>query len=433
MTDLMQRVLTATRHSAPGWLAERQALGREAWHASELPTRKTEAWKYTSIHALNRDFAAAEPSAAGKAELGLDYPSLGGCRLIFVDGFLREDLSHMALPAGAQLLRFPEADEKQAATIRKHLGSVVNNEQHLFARLNDATLADGMFLSIDADAELSAPVHLVWLTTTGTTAFTVNQRLLVVAGRNSKAALVEHFDGTGNGTAFTNGITEIILQHGARLDHHRLHLEEAAAMHIGGVHASLAQDSTFNSFHLALGSELKRIDVVVNHRGGGAHCKLNGIYLLRGREHVDYHTCIEHAVPHCTSDEVFRGIIGDEASAVFNGRIHIHPDARKTRAELSNRNLLTSAHAEVNTKPELEIYADDVQCAHGATVAQLDPDMLYYLKTRGIPADEAALMLSYGFINEVVDAVTIAALRDYLHPLLAQRLSRDDRLTRHLT
>jgi Fe-S cluster assembly protein SufD len=147
---------------------------------------------------------------------------------------------------------------------------------------------------------------------------------------------------------------------------------------------------------------------------------------------VDYHTCVEHAVPHCTTDEVFRGIVADEARAVFNGRIHIHPDAQKTRAELSNRNLLTSAHAEVDTKPELEIYADDVQCAHGATVAQLDDTSLHYLRTRGIAEDEARVMLSFGFINEVIDTIRCERVRDYLRPLLARRLARDPSLTRHL-
>jgi Fe-S cluster assembly protein SufD len=147
---------------------------------------------------------------------------------------------------------------------------------------------------------------------------------------------------------------------------------------------------------------------------------------------VDYHTCIEHAVPHCTTDEVFRGIIDDQASAVFNGRIHIHRDAQKTNAQLSNKNLLLSDQAEVNTKPELEIYADDVQCAHGATVAQLDPESLHYLRTRGVNRDEAEVMLSYGFINEVVEKIQLEALRDFLRPLLASRFSRDPNLTRHL-
>ena len=432
MTQLMNRILDAAGDTAPQWLDERRTLGRRAWAAADMPTRKTEAWKYTGLHALNRNFERAEPSAASKAELGFEYPWFGGCKLVFVDGYLREDLSHTETPAGVRILRFAEADDAQAEQIRAHLGSAVDNNKHLFANLSDAALNDGVFLQVDANTEVTEPLHLIWLTTTRETAFTVNQRLLVLTGDNSHASLIEHFDCAGNGNAFTNGITELLVGAGATLHHHRLHLEDAGAMHVGGVHARLSRDSTLESFHLALGSELKRIDVVINHAEPGAHCSLNGVYLLRNTEHVDYHTCIEHAAPHCTTDEVFRGIIGDQASAVFNGRIHIHRDAQKTRAELSNRNLLTSARAEVNTKPELEIYADDVQCAHGATVSQLDPTMLHYLRTRGVSRDEAEIMLSYGFVNEVIDSIRIEALRDYLRPLLAKRFSRDPKLTRHL-
>ncbi|MFT6285403.1 MAG: Fe-S cluster assembly protein SufD [Alcanivorax sp.] len=432
MLDLMNPILDAARANAPDWLQERQSAGRKVWAEAELPTRKTEAWKYTSLYALNRSFDSAEPSAATKAELGFEYPHFDGCKLVFVDGHLREDLSRIDIPAGVQLVRFADANQAQTELIKTHLGSVVDSSKHLFANLSDAALTDGVFLQIEAGTEVAEPLHMIWLTTTRQTAFTVNQRLLVLSGANSRASLIEHFDCAGNGTAFTNGITELILEDGATLHHHRLHLEEAGAMHIGGVHARLSKDSTLESFHLALGSELKRIDVVINHEGPGAHCGLNGIYLLRKEEHVDYHTCIEHASPHCTTDEIFRGIIGDSASAVFNGRIHIHPDAQKTRAELSNRNLLTSAQAEVNSKPELEIYADDVQCAHGTTIAQIDPETMHYLQTRGISREEAEIILSYGFINEVIDSIALEPLRDYLRPLLAKRFSRDPKLTRHL-
>ena len=423
MNPLMSHLLDAAQDATPDWLRARRDAGREAWLASSLPTRKTESWKYTSTLPIQRDFVPAEPSTASRAELGFDYPDLGGCQLVFVDGFLREDLSRPDLPQGVELVRFSNADAAQAAAIDRHLGAAVDSGRHLFAHLNDAALADGVFLAVKPGVNIEKPVHLVWLTATRQHAFTVNQRLLVLAGADSSASVVEHFGCAGKGTAFTNGITELILENGAQLHHHRLHLEQASALHVGGVHALLGRDSTLDSFHLALGSELKRLDIAVHHRGTGAHCNLNGIYLLGGREHVDYHTCIEHVAPHCTTDEVFRGIVGDEASAVFNGRIHIHPGAQKTRAELSNRNLLTSNHAEVNTKPELEIYADDVQCAHGATVARPDPGSLHYLRTRGVSAERAETMLSVGFVNEVAEKVNIEPLRDYIVSLLAQRLS----------
>lgn len=423
MADLMQGLLVET--TAPDWLAPVRERGLSRWRDSRQPTRKTEAWKYTSLQALDRDFVAAEADREFSGEL----PELGGARLLVVDGRLQGDIP--ALPDGVSLVRFADASDTQAARIREHLGTVVAADKHLFANLNDATLSDGLFLHVAKGSELSGPLHIVYATSDLEPAFSVNQRLLVVLEDNAAANIIEHFTGDSP-AAFTNGVTELVLGSGARLKHCRLHLEGAGAMHIGGVHAALGRDSHLDGFHLALGSELKRVDIVVNHRGQGAHCDLNGIYLLRNREHVDYHTCIEHAVPHCTSDEVFRGIIGDDASAVFNGRIHIHPDAQKTRAELSNKNLLTSASAEINTKPELEIYADDVQCAHGATVAQLDEGMLHYLRTRGVARAEAEVMLSYGFINELVDALDNEALKNFLHPLLAERLSRDPNLTRHL-
>jgi Fe-S cluster assembly protein SufD len=429
MTDFMGRLLDSVASAESPWLADRQEAGRTAWAEARIPTRKTEAWKYTSVHALDQDFGTA-PSAA---DAEVDLPALGSTRLVFVDGIYRAEFSTVELPAGAELVPFSEASDEQAERIQQHLGSAVDSDKHMFARLNDAGLANGLFLHVTSNTIMDDGIHLVWLTTSADTSFSINQRLLVVMGANSQASLVEHFTSTDGGTAaFTNGITELVLGDGARLNHYRLQLEQGAAMHIGGVHARLSRDSLLNSFNLALGSELKRIDIVVDHQGPGAHCELNGVYLLRGSEHVDYHSCVEHSVPHCTTDEVFRGIIGDEASAVFNGRIHIHPDAQKTRAELSNKNLLTSDRAEINTKPELEIYADDVQCAHGATVAQLDPEMLHYLRTRGVPREEAEVILSYGFINELIEDLDNEALRDYLKPLLADRFSRDPKLTRHL-
>jgi Fe-S cluster assembly protein SufD len=431
--NFMQQALDNAAATAPDWLRDWLQDGRDRWAASTLPTRKTEAWKYTSIRALQQDYAVPGAAAAASAPVAMDIPQLGGCRLVFVNGYLRADLSSDRLPDGVSVVRFADADEQQASRIRQHLGSAAGRERGLFGALNDASLADGVFLDVAADARVEETLQLAWVTSSTERACSVNQRLLVLCGTGSELRLIEHFaSDTSEQFTFTNGVTELLLQPGARLEHYRLHLEETLAMHVGGVYARLDRDATLEGFHLALGSVLKRVDIVVEHRGPGAHCGLAGVYLPREKEHVDYHTCVEHAVPHCTTDEVFRGIVADEARAVFNGRIHIHPDAQKTRAELSNRNLLTSAHAEVDTKPELEIYADDVQCAHGATVAQLDDTSLHYLRTRGIAEDEARVMLSFGFINEVIDTIRCERVRDYLRPLLARRLARDPSLTRHL-
>ncbi|MEX1056560.1 MAG: Fe-S cluster assembly protein SufD, partial [Natronospirillum sp.] len=214
--------------------------------------------------------------------------------------------------------------------------------------------------------------------------------------------------------------------------HSRLNLEQEDLLHVGGVHVNLSRNARLNGFTLAIGSRLKRIDYQVSHCGEGAELILNGVYLPRGRQLVDYHTNVEHRVPHCTTSETFRGIIGDSARAVFNGRIHIHPQAQKSLAELSNKNLLTSNKAEVDTKPELEIYADDVKCAHGATVSQLDATALYYLQSRGIARAEAEVMLSFGFINELLSETPEPSVQRYLYARLGALLGLPSELLAHV-
>lgn len=436
MSSFLQAPLAEAARRAPQWLQSLQARGRAQWSETALPTRRSEHWKYTSLAALREDYQSVGdhevPPAAIPDAQRVDF---GGPRLVFVDGVFQPSLSTSALPAGVRLCRFSEADDAEAARIATYLGSAAGEaySRHPFAVLNTASLVDGVFLEIADDAQLESPIELLWLLRAADRPTAVNQRLLLRAGRHSRACLVERFVTlSGAQPSFTNGVSELLLDDGAMLTHHRLHEESGEAVHIGGVHARLSRDAQLDSFHLALGSRLKRLDVVVEHAGPGAHADLNGVYLPRGDEHIDYHTTIEHAVPHCSTDEVFRGIVSDRASAVFNGRIHIHPDAQKTRAELSNRNLLTSTEAEVNTKPELEIYADDVQCAHGATVAQLDPLSLHYLRTRGVSRAEAEVMLSFGFINELIEGLRTEAVRDYLRPLLAARFARNTDLSRHL-
>jgi Fe-S cluster assembly protein SufD len=426
MTDFMRQPLDNAAASAPAWLQDYLRAGRSRWEASDLPTRKTEAWRYTSLQALQANYSPANDGAMLLADAGVALPEFGGCRLVFVNGYFAPEHSAADLPAGLKLLRFAEADPAQAEHIRDYLGSAVGREQPLFTALNDAALADGVFLEVEAGARIERPLHVVWVSGNQSEAFSINQRLLVLCGSDSQASLIEHFTGARSAQqSFTNGVTELLLEAGASLDHYRLHMEAAAALHIGRVHARLAARARLNSFHLALGSMLKRVDLVVDCCGEQAHCEVNGVYLPRGDEHVDYHTCVEHRVPGCSSRETFRGIVGDRATAVFNGRIHIHRDAQKTRAELSNRNLLTSTQAEVNTKPELEIYADDVQCSHGATVAQLDETSLHYLRSRGVSRADALVMLSFGFINEVIDTVRCEALREYLRGELGARFARD--------
>jgi Fe-S cluster assembly protein SufD len=249
----------------------------------------------------------------------------------------------------------------------------------------------------------------------------------VVLEENAKAEIVEHYFSTTDAhSCFANALTEVHVGDNASLHHYRLNMEDEQAQHIGAVHVDLQRNARLRGFALALGSNLMRIDYQLNHRGPGAELDLQGIYLPRNKQVVDYHTNICHWVPHCTSSEVFRGIVADSAQAIFNGRIYIHPDAQKTLAELSNKNLLTSNKAEVNTKPELEIYADDVKCAHGATISQLNANARYYLQSRGLSRAEADVMLSFGFINELLEQIAQPIVHDYLQPRLAKLFGRED-------
>jgi len=306
---------------------------------------------------------------------------------------------------------------------------VVDGPQHLFATLNTAWLDDGVLVHVSRNQKLKQPVYVLQISTAGEQTLSVNQRLLVVLEDSAQAEIIEHFVSTSEQqNSFVNALTEIVVGDNAQLQHYRLNMEEENIQHLGAVHVDLLRNARMRGFTLALGSTLKRIDYQINHRGSGAELNLQGVYLPRNNQMVDYHSNVQHWVPHCTTSEVFRGIIADSAQAIFNGRIYIHKDAQKTLAELSNKNLLTSNKAEVNTKPELEIYADDVKCAHGATVSQLNATALYYLQSRGVSRTEAEVMMSFGFINELLEQISEVAVHDYLFPRLAALFGRDQSL-----
>jgi len=334
-----------------------------------------------------------------------------------------------------QVTLLSQASTEQQALAKEYLGKSLGktvagdiDPSHLFNQLNNAALQNGVLIEIKRNSRLDKPLHLCYLNTEADAGFTVNSRVLVVLETGAELELVEHYaslDSDSSDASFTNALTEVVVGDNARLTHYRLQLMHNDAAHIGSVWVNLKRDANYQAFHLALGSQLTRNDIVVHHSVGGSHSDINGVYVPQGKQLVDFHTCIEHAAAHCTSNEIFRGIINDQAKAIFNGRIHIHKDAQKTLAELSNKNLLLTNKAEINTKPELEIYADDVKCAHGATVAQLDDKARFYLQSRGISEDEAQVMLSFGFINELLDAMPDKAIGHWLRPILAKRFGRE--------
>lgn len=431
MTDFQQdAVRLAAQQQSPDWLAGLRQQAAEDWLQASWPTRKTEHWKYTPLLPLQKDGFKHWAKATSDWQSAVEFIDLDATRLVFVNGVF-DAANSSALPEG--VVRFCDATDSARALIQQHLGKVVDGDRHLFATLSNAWAADGVLVHVPRNQALEKPVYIVHVSTPGVEPAIANQRVLVVLEESARAEIIEHYlstDAVQN--SFVNSLSEMVVGDNAELQHYRLNLEEENLLHLGGVHVNLLRNARLRAFTLAQGSRLKRIDYQVNHRGAGADLNLQGIYLPRNNQVVDYHTNVQHCVPHCTTNEIFRGIIADSAHAVFNGRIHIFPDAQKTLAELSNKNLLTSNKAEVDTKPELEIYADDVKCAHGATVSQLNATALYYLQSRGVSRQEAEVMMSFGFINELLQDIAEPAVQDYLLPRLARLFGRDGEFLQRL-
>ena len=425
MTNAFQQqaLSLAEQQQSPSFLAPVRAQGAAQWAQAAWPDRRSESWKYTPLRSLQRQ---SLPNWGAQTELALDQLPIidhaQAVRLVFVNGQFSAALSDPDWPP--ELTLFSQANIQQQAIIEQHLGRHVDATHHLFAALSNAWVAEGVLLHVPAHTTLAVPLHVVHVSTPEATPAAASHRLLVVLAAGAQATVVEQFvSTTARQNGFVNSLTELSLDAGARLDHSRLHLEQEHLTHVGGVHGDLARDAQLHAFTLAQGSVLKRIDYHLRHRGAGSFLRFNGVYLPYAEQLIDYHTNVEHCEPHGTTEQQFRGIIGDAARAVFNGRIHIHPDAQKTLAEMNNRNLLLSDRAEVDTKPELEIYADDVRCAHGATITRPDATALYYLRSRGVSKQAAEAMLYSGFVNELIAEVGDEATRTFLQAQLPHLLA----------
>ncbi len=419
MSDWLDQAVVRAE-AVSDWLSPKRQASLALLRETPWPSRKTEAWKYTSVKVLERfESQAAANDASAKADelIRLNEANLNSIDLIFIDGVLQPSESLKSLPAGLSIVSLAEASAEMQSWAAEVFANI-KPQRHLFGLVNDALAAEGLVIDVAAEAVIEQPLRIVNVLTKGQEAHT---RILMRLGTASKATLVEQY--SGNEKSFNTGFAEFDLAAEAELEHYRFALQTGEALSIGGSHFNLADKAQLNSTLVGFGSHLSRLDVDVTHAGEHALAKLNAIYLLDGAEVFDLHSTIEHAVANGTTEENVRGIVAGESRVVFNGRIHIHRDAQKTLAELNNRNLLMSRDAEVYTKPELEIYADDVRCAHGATVAEIDPKALYYLRSRGIDKGQAQVMLSFGFINELVDLMPNQDLADWLRPQLRQRFA----------
>jgi Fe-S cluster assembly protein SufD len=414
--------------AAPEFVASARRAGREAFEREGLPTTRQEDWRFTSLAPLAAHaFGRGDPAAAvTAAELERAAGKPFGPRLVFVNGRFRAELSTAhGFPADVHASSLQHAIAVSPALVEPSLARTVAVGGRPFAALNGAFLGDGAFVHVGAGARGGA-IELVFATVAREGPVASHPRALVVADAGGEATLVETYVALGEHPALTNAVTELGLGDGARLDHYQVQDQPASAFHLATLGALLGKGARLSSHSTALGAALSRSDVLARLAGEGAETHLAGLYMTDGRRLVDNHSVIEHAVPGGTSRELFKGILDGESRGVFAGRIRVLEGAIKTDAHQSNSNLLLSRDAVIDTLPQLEIYTDDVKAGHGGTVGELDRDALFYLRSRGLSAASARGLLIYAFAREMVDRVTLPALRDRLGRLVASRLPGGD-------
>jgi Fe-S cluster assembly protein SufD len=469
--------------STPSWLDEIRRAAIEGFAEKGFPTTRQEEWRNTNVTPIaavpfrpaTTPWEHGHPArtTAGRMPalpIGqLPLADLGCPRLVFINGRFSKPLSMLeALPKGVKAGSLAEALASDGKTLERHLTRYVGDfREHAFVALNTAFLEDGAFLEIPKGVVLDKPVYLLYISDPSGLPTVSYPRNLIIAGRESQAGIVEGYISLGGtplaGSArrrsetaataagperrrsetaatagaeslaheevyFTNAVSEIAVGEGAVIEYHRIQQESERAFHFGRLQFHQERSSSLATHSVALGGALVREEVKAVLDGEGAEATLNGLYVVTGRQHIDNQTTLDHAQPHCSSREVYKGVLDGESSAVFNGKIIVRKDAQKTDSKQSNKNLLLSEKAVIDTKPALEIYADDVKCTHGATIGQIDPEAVFYLRSRGIGRQEARDLLTYAFANDVLERIKYEPLRERLREGLFARLARGQRV-----
>ncbi len=409
----------------PAWLERIRREAIERFGDLGFPTPRDEDWKYTNIAPITKiSFQPAAPNGLPRRELERSLAGISGPRLVFLDGRYCEEFSSLqALPHGVEAGSLAEALCSKNETLEAHLARYARYKDQAFAALNTAFLEDGAFLRVPDGAVLEEPIWIFYFSSRAGPARVSYPRNLILAGRQTQLAVVEVYSSLGPGVYLTNAVTELVAGEEAVIEHYKLQQESPESFHVGTLQVQQDRASSFSDHSVSLGSALVRNDVTVVLDGEGAECVLNGLYVAAGAQHVDNHTRIDHARPHSTSRELYKGILDGKAAGVFNGGIIVRKDAQKTDAKQSNKNLLLSEDAVINTKPQLEIWADDVKCTHGATIGQIDEEAVFYLRSRGIDRKAARNLLTYAFTNELLGRMKVEAVRGRLEGLVLARLS----------
>jgi Fe-S cluster assembly protein SufD len=390
-----------------------------------FPTTHDEDWRFTNVSAIAKTSFVLPAVAAQLTSSDLETWLLPGaaCQLVFVDGHFSRELSSVGkLPAGVRVVGLAEELQANPSAVEPHLGRYLDTHRDSFSALNAAFAEDGAFIHVRKGTVLEQPVHLLFVSTGGDAPMMTHPRNLIVAEEASQISIVEDYVSHNGGVAFCNTVTELIAAESAVVSHYMLEREHRDTFNVSTLRIQQARSANVATHCVLLGGGLVRNNVHPVLAGEGSECLINGLFVGSGRQHLDNYMLVEHASPHCDSRQFYNGILDDSAHGVFHGRIIVHKDAQKTDAKQTNRNLLLSDDAQIDTKPQLEIYADDVKCTHGATIGQIDDTALFYLRSRGIDEVSARKLLLLAFANECLDRMKEDTVRDYLQKLIGEHL-----------
>jgi len=413
----------------PKWLTEKRTQAIEQFGSTGFPTPRAERWRFTSFSKLiEKTFPVGNGRPVCEPDLEKlrnGVPWWGESRVVFLNGTFSPELSAMPkLPGGVFAGRLTGAVREDIAQMSQKLAQIEWPTESPFAALNTAFLADGGALFVPDMVVLDEPIHFLYLTTEEGADAVTHPRNLIVVGKGAEATVVESYHGLGEVDSWTNAVTEIVLDDGAHLSSCRIQAEGSKTYHTATTHSRQGRDSRYGFTTVELGGLLSRHDIQAGLEGPGADCALYGLAHLEGRQHVDQYTTIDHAQPHCNSRESFNGVFDGRSHGVFTGRILVRPGAQRTDAMQVSRNLLLAETAHVDTQPQLEIFADDVKCTHGATVGPIDKEAMFYLQSKGLTFAAARAMLTYGFGSEILNSIGIDSLREQMDTLLRSRLER---------
>lgn len=417
-----QVLATAEKRSGDGpvWLQDLRGKGLKIHREHGIPTPKNEEWKYTPLRDVARvEYAVAE---GGPAVFDQDFGNLSGSsiRIVMVNGRFDRNLSDVPAQPGLIACSLRDAWNEHEDLVKAHLGQVARIDEHTFAALNTALFDDGCFICFKDGAAIESVVEVIHISSGDE--MVVTPRMLIVAGENASGKIVERYVTDGESTCLTLPVTEVFTARYANVEHVRVQDEATTNFHIGLWEIKQAANSEYRSYNVAFGAKIGRLDQNIWLGGEHVVTRLDGVVVARGEQLLDNHTRLDHALPNCNSYEIYKQIIDDKATIVFNGKIFVHQDAQKTDAEQTNQALLLSPTATINSKPQLEIFADDVKCTHGATVGQLEEEPMFYLRSRGVPKDKAEAILVYAFAAEVLELISDESVRDNLEKRLFDKL-----------